>query len=61
MAYTLMCIMDAVIATCLLTNAQVVGIPESGVTRETLKESFKPYGKVLFVDFSIGKNEALLR
>lgn len=45
----------------LSTNAQVVGIPESGVTRESLKEALKPYGKVLYVDFAIGKTEALLR
>ena len=44
-----------------LSVAQVTGIPESGVSRESLREAMNPYGKVLYVEFSFGNNEAWLR
>eukprot|EP00752_Nemacystus_decipiens_P009062 g8091.t1 len=39
----------------------IVDIPESGVSRESLREAVKSFGTPLFIDFSFGGREAWLR
>lgn len=40
---------------------QIVNIPESGVSRESLRDAVKSHGRAVFVDFSFGAREAWLR
>ena len=44
-----------------IQSDQVADIPESGVSRESLKDAVKSFGNALYVDFSFGSREAWLR
>lgn len=45
----------------LVFRLQIAGIPNEGVSRETLKEKLAPYGVPKFVDFRFGAIEAWVR